>query len=98
MPKTATGVLLGVAAWLLTVGHPVESDAATEAELQSAVFRAKPAVVMVAVRISATSTVRCGSGEGTVVRPGAINELGSRTILHPDGWIVTNGQDVQTYQ
>jgi len=36
MPKTALGALLGLAAWLLTAGHPVESDAATEAELQQA--------------------------------------------------------------
>ena len=41
---------------------PGLAGAATESELQSAVFRAKPAVVMVAVRIGATATVRCGNG------------------------------------
>jgi len=91
-------VLVGAAAWLLVMGGPAGSDAATEAELQSAVFRAKPAVVMVAVRISATSTVRCGSGPSTAVSPGAIGELGSGSIIHPDGWIVTNGHVVQPYQ
>jgi len=98
MSRTARGVLVGVAAGLLAVGYSAGSDAATEAELQSAVFRAKPAVVMVAVRISATSTVRCGSGASTVVGPGAIGELGSGSIIHPDGWIVTNGHVVQPYQ
>ncbi len=98
MSRTARGVLVGVAAWRLAVGYPAESDAATEAELQSAVFRAKPAVVMVAVRIGATATVRCGSGASTVVRPGAIGELGSGSIIHPDGWIVTNGHVIQPYQ
>jgi hypothetical protein len=72
--------------------------AATEAELQSAVFRAKPAVVMIAVRIGATATVRCSTGPPVVVRPGTIGELGSGSIIHPDGWIVTNGHVVQPYQ
>ena len=61
-------------------------------------FRAKPAVVMVAVRIAATATVRCSSGAAAVVRPGTIGELGSGSIIHPDGWIVTNGHVVQPYQ
>ena len=74
------------------------TEAATEAELQSAVFRAKPAVVMIAVRIGATATVRCSTGPPVVVRPGTIGELGSGSIIHPDGWIVTNGHVVQPYQ
>jgi S1-C subfamily serine protease len=87
-----------VAVGLLTAGFSAELDAATEAELQSAVFRAKPAVVMIAVRIGATATVHCGGGAPVVVRPGAIGELGSGSIIHPDGWIVTNGHVVQPYQ
>jgi len=61
------------------------SDAATESELQSAVFRAKPAVVMIMVRIGATATVRCSDGTTAVVQPGSIGELGSGSIIHPDG-------------
>ncbi len=83
---------------LLAGGVPGLADAATESELQSAVFRAKPAVVMVAVRIGATATVRCGHGTTAVVNPGAIGELGSGSIIHPDGWIVTNGHVIQPYQ
>jgi hypothetical protein len=98
MSTTAWAVLVGVVAGLLAGGGLVESEAATEAELQSAVVRAKPAVVMVAVRIGATATVRCGTGPGGVVRPGAIGELGSGSIVHPDGWIVTNGHVIQPYQ
>lgn len=90
--------MVAATAYLLTAGVPLASDAATEAELQSAVFRAKPAVVMVAVRIGATATVRCSTGAPTVVRPGTIGELGSGAIIHPDGWIVTNGHVVQPYQ
>ncbi len=98
MSRMASALMVGVAAGLLAAGVPSASDAATEAELQSAVFRAKPAVVMIAVRISATATVRCSDGATAVVRPGAIGELGSGSIIHPDGWIVTNGHVVQPYQ
>src|SRR5260370_28912682 len=98
MVRTARVVLVGAAVGLLAGGGPVESDAATEAELQSAVFRAKPAVVMIAVRIGATATVQCGSGAGVVVDAGAIGELGSGSIIHPDGWIVKNGHVLQPYQ
>ena len=83
---------------LLVASLPAVSAAATEAELQSAVFRAKPAVVMIAVRVGATATVRCSSGPPVVVRPGTIGELGSGSVIHPDGWIVTNGHVVQPYQ
>src|SRR5215831_7676533 len=85
-------------AWLLAVGPPAATDAATESALQSAVFRAKPAVVMIVVRIGATATVRCSDGPPAVGRPGSISELGSGSIIHPDGWIVTNGHVVQPYQ
>ena len=98
MKTTASMWVVGAIACLLAAGLPPASDAATEAELQSAVFRAKPAVVMIAVRIGATATVRCSSGPPAVVRPGTIGELGSGSIIHPDGWIVTNGHVVQPYQ
>ncbi len=94
----AYALLIGMAAGLLAARFPAGAEAATESELQSAVFRAKPAVVMIAVRIGATATVRCGSGTTVAIRPGAIGELGSGAIIHPDGWIVTNGHVVQPYQ
>jgi serine protease Do len=98
MKTMASTWVVGAIAGLLAAGLPPASDAATETELQSAVFRAKPAVVMIAVRIGATATVRCSSGPPAVVRPGTIGELGSGSIIHPDGWIVTNGHVVQPYQ
>ena len=90
--------VITVLACLLVSTVPPVSDAATESELQSAVFRAKPAVVMIMVRIGATATVRCSDGSTAVVQPGSIGELGSGSIIHPDGWIVTNGHVVQPYQ
>src|SRR5512144_741699 len=94
----ASARMVGAMAYLLATGLSAATEAATEAELQSAVFRAKPAVVMIAVRIGATATVRCSTGPPVVVRPGTIGELGSGSIIHPDGWIVTNGHVVQPYQ
>jgi S1-C subfamily serine protease len=92
----ALGVLgLGLIAGAVA---PRGAFGATETELQSAVFRAKPAVVMVGVRVGGTATVRCSEGPAATVRPAAIGELGSGAIVHPDGWIVTNGHVVQPYQ
>lgn len=98
MSRTVSARLIAAVAWILAVSPPVTAEAATESELQSAVFRAKPAVVMVAVRIGATATVRCGSGTTAVINPGAIGEIGSGSIIHPDGWIVTNGHVIQPFQ
>jgi serine protease Do len=88
------GLVLGV----MMGGAAPGAGAATETELQSAVYRAKPAVVMVAVRMGGTASVRCSEGPAVTVRPAAIGELGSGSIVHPDGWIVTNGHVVQPYQ
>jgi len=82
--STWAGALgVAVVASLLVVGIPSLPEAATESELQSAVFRAKPAVVMVAVRIGATATVRCGNGATTVVSPGAIASSGAGPSFIP---------------
>jgi S1-C subfamily serine protease len=95
---TVRAYVIAVLACLLVATVPPVSDAATESELQSAVFRAKPAVVMIMVRIGATATVRCSDASTAVVQPGSIGELGSGSIIHPEGWIVTNGHVVQPYQ
>src|SRR5215475_8822709 len=80
MTRVGGRLVVAGAAWLLALGASHPTDAATEAELQSAVFRAKPAVVMIAVRIGARASVRCSDGTTTVVEPGAIGELGSGSI------------------
>ena len=46
----AGAVLIAALAWLLVVGVPAGSGAATETELQSAIFRARLPGTMVAVR------------------------------------------------
>jgi S1-C subfamily serine protease len=99
MRQRARVAVIVMVLWL-GFAHPgvKSAPAATEVELQSAVFRAKPAVVMVVAQVEATATVRCGAGGLRTARSGLITELGSGSIIHPDGWIVTNGHVVQPVQ
>jgi hypothetical protein len=91
--RVATGLICVV----LVGGAGGRAGAATEAELQSAVFRAKPAVVMIGVEVGATAAVRCGAGEARTVRPAPLGWIGSGSIIHPDGWVATNGHVVQPF-
>lgn len=99
MRQRAQLLTVGIGVWLGMIHPGIKSvTAATEVELQSAVFRAKPAVVMVVAQVEMTATVLCGAGVPRTVRSGPITELGSGSIIHPDGWIVTNGHVVQPIQ
>lgn len=61
--STVLGVVLG---WVVAGAPP--AGAATEAELQSAVFRAKPAVVMIGVQVGSIATVHCATGAPEAAR------------------------------
>jgi hypothetical protein len=74
---------------------PAAVRATSDLELQSAVFRAKPAVVMIGVEARAEAGVRCDGDSPVAVRPAPIRWIGSGAIIHPDGWVVTNGHVVQ---
>jgi serine protease Do len=96
-PRARAGVI-GVAGLGMVCQWASLASAATEMELQSSVFRAKPAVVMVVAQVEAATTLRCATGGAQPARSGTITELGSGAIFHPDGWIVTNGHVVQPFQ
>ena len=98
MTRQVRAARAGIMACLaLLLWAVAEARAATEAELQSAVFRAKPAVVMIGVEVGATAAVRCGAEPAHTVRPAPLGWIGSGSILHPDGWVVTNGHVVQPF-
>ena len=88
-------VSLLVYLWIVLVlaGYP-RSAAGSEAELEASILRAKPGVVLISSEVGAEVTVRCGRGPAQVVRPDAQYETGSGFIIHPDGYIATNGHVV----
>jgi hypothetical protein len=86
-----------VIAALLAAAPAGPARGATDAELQSAVFRAKPAVVLIGVDATATGDVDCGGGQRIAARPAPAAWIGSGAIIHPDGWIATNGHVVQPF-
>jgi serine protease Do len=88
-----TRAFLGVV--LVALGPP--PAAAAVAVETVAAFRARPAVVMIGVAVGATAKVRCGGGEAVTVQPAPNAWFGSGAIIHPDGWVVTNGHVVRPY-
>jgi len=62
--------------------------------VQEAVHRAKPAVVLISVRVEAEVTMNCGQGP-VIVHPAPFVETGTGWFVDGRGYLITNGHVVE---
>jgi len=66
----------------------------SQEEIQEVILRVKPSVVLIAVRVQGQAVVLCeGDAARTVAIPPRIS-TGTGFVIHPDGYIATNGHVV----
>ncbi|MEI8189747.1 MAG: trypsin-like peptidase domain-containing protein [candidate division NC10 bacterium] len=93
------GLLLGLAMSFPLRAPAAESTPDRYEEIVAArINRVLPGVVGIMVEVKAEVTVRCGPNDTYVVTPDADRENGTGFIIHPDGWIATNGHVVMAVQ
>jgi S1-C subfamily serine protease len=92
----AVGLLLGLTPFAppLAIGGEVGPER-HEQIAAARINRVLPGVVGIFVEVKGEVTVRCGPKDIYVVTPDGDRENGTGFIIHPDGWIGTNGHVVK---
>jgi len=93
-------VVLGLLCGLVVLAPGAAHAAETSLEQQELVRAARiaqvlPGVVGIIVNVGADVAVRCGPKDIYEVKPDPDTENGTGFIIHPDGWIATNGHVVK---
>ena len=89
MIRTGPRKLLGPVCFLLLAFSPLPAPAQSR---QEALLRAKPAVAIIAVEISADVTAVCADGRRVTAKAPALRDAATGWFISSSGWIVTTAR------